>query len=165
MADQSASKGSTGRRAEHFLRPKPRSTPCVGICSTSHGDYVCRGCKRFFNEVRDWQSFEPDQRELVLNRLAQLKRDSIQAVVNVGDAQVLCRQTEAFVPAEAAGDMALRIYEALGRCNGDYEGWGLQPPVDVRGFEDPIEVLKTIETFFYDASRNKFEQIYKIRPR
>ncbi|MEC9132488.1 MAG: DUF1289 domain-containing protein, partial [Pseudomonadota bacterium] len=23
-----------------------RPTPCVGICSTTYGDLVCRGCKR-----------------------------------------------------------------------------------------------------------------------
>ena len=26
-------------------------TPCVGICSTTYGDDVCRGCKRFSFEV------------------------------------------------------------------------------------------------------------------
>ena len=32
-------------------------TPCVGICSTTYGDDVCRGCKRFSFEVINWNAF------------------------------------------------------------------------------------------------------------
>lgn len=163
MAEKGPRERTPRNQAEHFLRPKSRSTPCVGICSTSHGDYVCRGCKRFFNEVRDWQSFAPNQRELVLDRLATLKRDSIQAVVGVANLSLLREKTDAYVPPEGAQDTALRIYEALGRCEGDYDGWGLERPTRVDGYPDPIEVLKYIETYFYEASRNTFEHIYKIR--
>ncbi len=29
---------------------RPR-TPCVGMCSTTYGDLVCRGCRRFSHEI------------------------------------------------------------------------------------------------------------------
>lgn len=161
MPDESQSLRQSMVR-EHFLKPRKRSTPCVGICSTSHGDYVCRGCKRFFNEVRDWQSFEPEQRNLVLDRLAQLKRDSIQAVISVADVQLLYHKTDAFIN-DDGDDVALRIYEALAHCRGDYAGWGLNEPTSVKDFQDPNNVLKQIEDFYYDASRNTFELTYKIR--
>ncbi|MEO1955257.1 MAG: DUF1289 domain-containing protein, partial [Gammaproteobacteria bacterium] len=32
-------------------------TPCIGVCSTVFGDEVCRGCKRFQNEVIEWNSY------------------------------------------------------------------------------------------------------------
>ena len=162
MPEKSQSKRERPTRAEHFLKPRPRSTPCVGICSTSHGDFVCRGCKRFFNEVRDWQNFAPDQREMVFERLAQLKRDSILALVQIVNEDQLRSKTEVFVE-DNSDDLALRVYEALGRCDGAYESWGLQAPEDLKGWEDPLNVLKHIEDFFYETSRGAFEQFYKIR--
>lgn len=162
MPEEPRNKRNRPARTEHFLKPKPRSTPCVGICSTSHGDFVCRGCKRFFNEVRDWQNFAPDQREMVFNRLAQLKRDSILALVGISDEAELRSKTDAFV-GDDCDDLALRVYEALGRCEGAYAGWGLRPPLDLKGWEDPLIVLKHIEDFYYETSRGAFEQFYKIR--
>ncbi|WP_366536212.1 DUF1289 domain-containing protein, partial [Acinetobacter baumannii] len=29
-------------------------TPCAGRCSTVFGDQVCRGCRRFNHEPRNW---------------------------------------------------------------------------------------------------------------
>ncbi len=162
MPEDSSTRRTRGVRSEHFLKPRPRSTPCVGICSTSHGDYVCRGCKRFFNEVRDWQNFEPEQKEMVFERLAQLKRDSILAIVGVADESQLRAKTDLFV-GEDREDLALRVYEALGRCEGDYAGWGMRTPHQLDGWQDPINVLKHIEDFYYEASRGAFERFYKIR--
>ena len=48
-------------------------TPCVGICSTTYGDEVCRGCKRFHHEVIQWNSYSDQQKEIVWNRLEALK--------------------------------------------------------------------------------------------
>ena len=48
-------------------------TPCVGICSTTYGDDVCRGCKRFIHEVINWNSFKPEEKEAVWKRLEHLK--------------------------------------------------------------------------------------------
>ena len=162
MPEEEGKKRDRPARAEHFLKPRPRSTPCVGICSTSHGDFVCRGCKRFFNEVRDWQNFEPDQREMVFSRLAQLKRDSILALVTIANQGQLRSKTDAFV-GEDCDDLALRIYEALARCDGIYARWGLHPPKDLTGWQDPLNVLKHIEDLYYETSRGAFEQFYKIR--
>ena len=162
MSDEPPTNRNRRTRSEHFLKPRPRSTPCVGICSTSHGDYVCRGCKRFFNEVRDWQNFAPDQREMVFNRLAQLKRDSILALVGISNEEQLKSKTNAIV-GDANDDLALRVYEALGRCEGAYDKWGLLPPQELEGWQDPINVLKHIEDFYYETSRGAFEQFYKIR--
>ena len=162
MPEERGKKRDRPARSEHFLKPRPRSTPCVGICSTSHGDFVCRGCKRFFNEVRDWQNFAPDQREMVFSRLAQLKRDSILALVGIASEKHLRSKTDEFV-GEDCEDLALRIYEALARCEGVYAEWGLHPPKSLEGWQDPINVLKHIEDFYYETSRGAFEQFYKIR--
>lgn len=40
---------------------KDLRTPCIGICSTtSLGDRVCRGCKRYAAEVIDWNSCDEE---------------------------------------------------------------------------------------------------------
>ncbi len=46
-------------------------SPCIGICSTVYGDDFCRGCKREYREVINWNSFEPAQKQAVLERLQQ----------------------------------------------------------------------------------------------
>ena len=48
-------------------------TPCIGICSTtSLGDAVCRGCKRYSFEVINWNSYDSDAKLAVLKRIEQL---------------------------------------------------------------------------------------------
>jgi len=44
-------------------------TPCVGICSTAIGDYVCRGCKRFNHEVISWNLYAEKQKQAIWARL------------------------------------------------------------------------------------------------
>ncbi len=48
-------------------------TPCIGICSTtSLGDRVCRGCKRYAAEVIDWNSYDDGAKRAVLARIERL---------------------------------------------------------------------------------------------
>ncbi|MBL4581511.1 MAG: DUF1289 domain-containing protein [Gammaproteobacteria bacterium] len=48
-------------------------TPCLGICSTtSFGDVVCRGCKRYAFEVIDWNGYNADAKLAVLSRIERL---------------------------------------------------------------------------------------------
>ena len=46
-------------------------TPCLGICSTtSVGDVVCRGCKRYAFEVIDWNGYDDEaMAAMVVNTL------------------------------------------------------------------------------------------------
>jgi len=52
------------------MQSHPVKTPCIGVCSTGIGDSVCRGCKRFAHEVIDWNSYTPEQKQVVDGRLA-----------------------------------------------------------------------------------------------
>ena len=48
-------------------------TPCIGICSTtSLGDRVCRGCRRYSFEVIKWNSYDPQEKTAVLTRIERL---------------------------------------------------------------------------------------------
>ncbi|MDP1932123.1 MAG: DUF1289 domain-containing protein [Gammaproteobacteria bacterium] len=48
-------------------------TPCIGICSTtSVGDAICRGCKRYAFEVIRWNGYSESEKEAVLRRIETL---------------------------------------------------------------------------------------------
>ena len=49
------------------------TTPCLGICSTTYGDDVCKGCKRFVHEIISWPKYSQDERALVNDRLEKFK--------------------------------------------------------------------------------------------
>lgn len=47
-------------------------TPCIGICSTtSFGDRICRGCKRFNFEVINWNGYSETEKRAVQARINQ----------------------------------------------------------------------------------------------
>lgn len=48
------------------LRP---DSPCAGYCSTSHGDEVCKGCGRTFDEVINWIVYDDQEKAAVWARL------------------------------------------------------------------------------------------------
>ncbi len=46
-------------------------SPCIGICSTTYGDQVCRGCKRHYDEVISWNAFKDNEKQEILERIDQ----------------------------------------------------------------------------------------------
>ena len=68
---------------------KRTRTPCVGICSTTYGDDVCRGCKRFIHEVINWNSYSNDEKEIVNSRLEEFKVTILSHRFKVTDAELL----------------------------------------------------------------------------
>jgi len=67
--------------------PAKRPTPCVGICSTTYGDLVCRGCKRFAHEIVQWNGYDEEQQQLVWQRLKSMRDEVLGQVVVCVDAQ------------------------------------------------------------------------------
>ncbi|AFH14702.1 hypothetical protein LU11_gp171 [Pseudomonas phage Lu11] len=49
---------------------RPRTTPCIGRCSHNVGDEICKGCKRTIAEVRDWNTYSPDEK---MQKMEELK--------------------------------------------------------------------------------------------
>jgi uncharacterized protein len=64
-------------------------TPCVGLCSTTYGDSVCRGCKRFAHEIVDWNRYDESQKIAVMIRLTQLMVNVVDRYLLVIDADQL----------------------------------------------------------------------------
>ena len=64
-------------------------TPCIGLCSTTYGDSVCKGCKRFAHEIIDWNRYDESQKMAVMARLTQLMVDVVSRYLMVIDISLL----------------------------------------------------------------------------
>jgi predicted Fe-S protein YdhL (DUF1289 family) len=68
------------------MPPEKVPTPCVGICSTTYGDMVCRGCRRYLHEIIDWNRFSDEEKCLVWHRLDGLLEQALPASFRIDDA-------------------------------------------------------------------------------
>ena len=71
------------------LQKKRSSTPCLGICSTTFGDEVCKGCKRFSHEIVSWTKYSLEEREILNDRLEKFKIKILQHRFKVYDSKLL----------------------------------------------------------------------------
>ena len=70
------------------MRKNRSSTPCIGICSTTFGDDVCKGCKRFSHEITNWGKFSTDERAVVNSRLEQFKTTILEEKITISDSEL-----------------------------------------------------------------------------
>ena len=70
------------------MRKNRSSTPCIGICSTTFGDDVCKGCKRFSYEITNWGKFSTDERAVVNSRLEQFKTTILEEKFTISDCEL-----------------------------------------------------------------------------
>ncbi|WP_275287810.1 DUF1289 domain-containing protein [Halomonas elongata] len=69
-------------------------SPCVGLCSTTVGDRVCRGCQRIDDEIRDWPGFDAAERRRRMDELDALRASVAGRHLSVVDAEALQAQLE-----------------------------------------------------------------------
>ena len=141
-----------------------RRTPCVGICSTTYGDLVCRGCKRFAHEVANWNGYGAGQRDAVSQRLETLRDGSVGLFVRVADEPLLRRAAAGLRIEAAAGGSALGVaYETLRRVRGETPPatLGLQPLAEVRE-KSAAGVFAAIDREFLARSQALYERSFRI---
>tara|TARA_Y100000816_G_C25802875_1_gene420484 strand:+ start:46 stop:492 length:447 start_codon:yes stop_codon:yes gene_type:complete len=76
------------------LQKKRSSTPCLGICSTTFGDEVCKGCKRFAHEIVSWTKYSLEEREIINDRLEKFKIKILQGRFEIIDPNLLANKLE-----------------------------------------------------------------------
>ena len=76
------------------MKKNRASTPCLGICSTTYGDNVCKGCKRFVHEVISWNKYTTKERELINLRLESFKVKILADRFTVHDPALLASKLE-----------------------------------------------------------------------
>jgi predicted Fe-S protein YdhL (DUF1289 family) len=140
----------------------------VGICSTTYGDLVCRGCKRFSHEIVQWNAFEDDQRQAVWHRLLELRRGAVERWLRILDAQRLRKASDELriaPPGAAAEDefeLAYLAYEVLRRLaprGVELAVLGLEA-ARPSAHEDAAAVLRAIDAEFYTRSVAQYERSY-----
>ncbi len=74
------------------MHKKRSSTPCLGICSTTFGDEVCKGCKRFSHEVVSWTKYSLEEREIVNDRIEKFKVKILEDRFEIIDKELFANQ-------------------------------------------------------------------------
>lgn len=46
-------------------------SPCVNVCQLDPGTGLCLGCRRTLSEIADWLEMTPEEKQAVLERVAQ----------------------------------------------------------------------------------------------
>ncbi|MGB0318337.1 MAG: DUF1289 domain-containing protein [Pseudomonadales bacterium] len=91
-------------------------TPCVGLCSTTYGDLVCRGCKRFSHEIVNWNRYGDEEKTAVWARLVALRDQVVLSLLVVEDETLLDVQRQKHrIPDDTGGTPASRAYGLLRR--------------------------------------------------
>ena len=95
-------------------------TPCIGICSTTtFGDSVCRGCKRYAKEVLNWISYSDEMKQAVLKRLEFLATQILSDRFEIIDEALLGRSLkERSVPFNAELSAFCWLHNLLKKAHG-----------------------------------------------
>lgn len=113
-------------------------TPCVGICSTTYGDTVCRGCRRYLHEVIEWNRLSNGEKRLIWQRLDGLLLQLMPNYFDITDADLLRRELLARrIPMREDASAWTWLYQLLkhmARQLGNLASFGVRR-VDTTGLE------------------------------
>ena len=99
-------------------------TPCIGICSTtSLGDLVCRGCKRYGFEVINWNGYDAEAKQAVLSRIEKFTVQILSARFQVLSETALKRGLEQYsIPFNPALSPYCWLHNLLKKRRGQITG-------------------------------------------
>lgn len=70
----------------------PTPTPCIGICTTVFGDQICRGCKRYMDEIIAWNGYGEEEKRAVDARLESHLLQILSAKIELFDERLFVDQ-------------------------------------------------------------------------
>ena len=140
-----------------------RVSPCIGVCSTTYGDLVCRGCNRFAHEVVQWNAYDEDQRDVIWGRLEALRDGSLAGFLSEERVALLCAAADSVKVRERAGlsDSSL-AYEVLRRLAMRRQPLPWREGGGEGGAVSARELLSGINREFHERSLATYERSYKI---
>jgi len=121
---------------------------------------VCRGCKRFSHEIVQWNGYHKTQRDVIWQRLFELRRQAVAAAVRVVDqdrfmAYCEVRELPPHPPWELAAYEVLRSIVVSDR---DPAEFGLQ---SVTGLPT-LMLLRAIDADIFHRSQAHYEHSYRV---
>ena len=139
-------------------------TPCVGICSTTYGDEVCRGCKRFQHEVIQWNSYSDQQKEIVWNRLEALIVQIMQTKFKIIDESKLKSSLDTYnINYYSAVDPFCWVFDLFKQASQsikDFEEFGLKYLLEEK--ISPEEIKKNLEEELFVLSEAHYQRYFKL---
>lgn len=138
------------------MKKNKASTPCLGICSTTYGDNVCKGCKRFVHEVINWNKYSILEKELVNTRLEDFKLTVLRDRLSISNSDLLASKlNEKGINFNDALDPLTWIFDLLRAAGSqplDLEQFGitLHAPIDLEELKNQIylEFLELSEAHY-----------------
>ena len=145
------------------IKQKTRS-PCVGICSTTYGDLVCRGCRRFAHEIVGWNGYTEEQKVSILERLKQIKKEVVSQHLHIANHprfEELCNEVGFESVDLDEKKYAVLAYLITKSERLDFSG------LEVTGlYEDSLDVSKLmsgLESEMYVRAQAHYERNFKIK--
>ena len=143
------------------LQKKRSSTPCLGICTTSFGDEVCKGCKRFSHEIVSWPKYSLEEREIVNARLEKFKINILQDRFTVSDIEIFqSKLDEKAINYNHSLDPLTWIFDLLraaGSQSLDLKNFGIK---SLRNY-DPRTIKDEINNELLELSEAHHERYFK----
>ncbi len=143
------------------MKTLQRVTPCVGICSTTYGDLVCRGCKRFSHEVVQWNGYTQEQRSTVWQRLFEIRAAAVSTAVQIDDQQKFESSLQEFeLPIDTHWPVvAYELLRRVVRKDQQITQFGLvakDPGLDT------LALLRQIDGDIYVRAQAHYEHSYRV---
>ena len=143
------------------MKKNRASTPCLGICSTTYGDNVCKGCKRFVHEVISWNKYTTKERELINLRLESFKVKILADRFTVHDPALLASKLEnnGIIFNQSLDPLTWRfdLLRATGSQKIDLNDFGVSLKIDAR----LSDLRQIITKEFLELSESHYDRYFK----
>ncbi|MGQ4877075.1 DUF1289 domain-containing protein [Billgrantia sp. LNSP4103-1] len=114
------------------------ASPCVGLCSTTLGDPVCRGCQRTDTEIVEWMALSAEQRSRRIEQLDALRERVAGRFLRVVDEacleQQLRRHRIRFRPEQPPLSRAVELLRVGRERIRELRRYGLEPRESAVGY-------------------------------
>lgn len=60
-----------------------KSAPCIGFCSTTYGDPICRGCYRSLSQVLEWSRLTAEDKQDFYDKIALLAEKHLAKLISI----------------------------------------------------------------------------------
>lgn len=130
-------------------------SPCVGFCSTTFGDPVCRGCKRLLAEVDGWNLLTTEQQQQIWQRLWQQTVVIVRQHIRISDPLLLQNQLQRFAirhhPAAPAEVLAMDLLRAGSEKMQQLQAYGIEPLTEFNDLS-PARLFNRMNRMLYEAA-------------
>lgn len=142
-------------------------SPCIGYCSTSIGDEVCRGCFRSRDEVIGWNQYDDNTRFEITRRIGNAIEMASREFFTVQDVSTLLRQADGrditAHPSAPPAEVAYRLLKKGAGHVRDLTKYGIIPTQSHAG-KPPEQIVEMLEARIREAIQRGCARAAQGRP-